>query len=180
MVKDHSDNERGNPLLPHGLLFPNISKFFFICTIPQDSTYHSLRYTSRGVLAGTRNSSMGPPNERSIRQPIAPWVNALTMELHLAPEFHIIQNSWLKLDIKVIYALICGMVMYFCQVLGERWWTIWAISHSNQCTTTGVCCPVSGIVHIKESLLLVKKRVAQPHVVAAAGLLSQYLNGSLP
>ena len=27
----------------------------------QDSTYHSLCYTSRGALAGTRNSSMGPP-----------------------------------------------------------------------------------------------------------------------
>ena len=27
----------------------------------QDSTYHGLCYTSRGVLAGTRNSSMGPP-----------------------------------------------------------------------------------------------------------------------
>ena len=27
----------------------------------QDNTYHSLCYTSRGALAGTRNSSMGPP-----------------------------------------------------------------------------------------------------------------------
>ena len=27
----------------------------------QDSTYHGLCYTSRGALAGTRNSSMGPP-----------------------------------------------------------------------------------------------------------------------
>ena len=27
----------------------------------QDSTYHSLCYTSRGALAGMRNSSMGPP-----------------------------------------------------------------------------------------------------------------------
>ena len=27
----------------------------------QDNTYHSLYYTSRGTLAGTRNSSMGPP-----------------------------------------------------------------------------------------------------------------------
>ena len=27
----------------------------------QDSTHHSLCYTSRGALAGTRNSSMGPP-----------------------------------------------------------------------------------------------------------------------
>ena len=33
----------------------------------QDSTY-----TSRGALAGTRNSSMGSPHEGSIRRPIAP------------------------------------------------------------------------------------------------------------
>ena len=51
----------------------------------QDSTYHGLCYTSRGALAGTRNSSMGPPHEGSIRRPIAPWANALTTELHLAP-----------------------------------------------------------------------------------------------
>ena len=35
MVKDHSDSERGNPLLPHGLLFPINSKGSFICIIPQ-------------------------------------------------------------------------------------------------------------------------------------------------
>ena len=35
MVKDHSDSERGNLLLPHGLLFPISSKGSFICTIPQ-------------------------------------------------------------------------------------------------------------------------------------------------
>ena len=47
----------------------------------QDSTYHGLCYTSRGALAGTRNSSMGPPHEGSIRRPIAPRANALTTEL---------------------------------------------------------------------------------------------------
>ena len=52
----------------------------------QDNTYHGLCYTSRGALAGTRNSSMGPPNEGSIRRPIVPLVNALTTELHLAPK----------------------------------------------------------------------------------------------
>ena len=51
----------------------------------QNCTYHGLCYTSRGALAGTRNSSMGPPHEGSIRRPIAPWANALTTELHLAP-----------------------------------------------------------------------------------------------
>ena len=38
----------------------------------QDNTYHSLCYTSRGALAGTRNSSMGPLHEGSIRRPTAP------------------------------------------------------------------------------------------------------------
>ena len=45
----------------------------------QDNTYHGLCYTSRGALAGTRNSSMGPPYEGSIRRPIAPWANALPL-----------------------------------------------------------------------------------------------------
>ena len=47
----------------------------------QDSTYHGLCYTSRGGLAGTRNSSMGPPHEGSIRQPIT----RSTSELRPAP-----------------------------------------------------------------------------------------------
>ena len=45
----------------------------------QDNTYHGLCYTSRGALAGTRNSSMGPPNEGSIRLPITPRANALPL-----------------------------------------------------------------------------------------------------
>ena len=35
MVTDHSDSEKGNPLLPHRLLLSINSKVFFICTIPQ-------------------------------------------------------------------------------------------------------------------------------------------------
>ena len=35
MVKDHSDSEKGNLLLPHRLLFTINSKGSFICTIPQ-------------------------------------------------------------------------------------------------------------------------------------------------
>ena len=45
----------------------------------QDNTYHGLCYTSRGALAETRNSSMGPPHEGSIQWPIAPWANALPL-----------------------------------------------------------------------------------------------------
>ena len=35
----------------------------------QDNTYHGLCYTSHGAVAGTRNSSMGPLHEGSIRRP---------------------------------------------------------------------------------------------------------------
>ena len=38
----------------------------------------------------------------------------------------------------------------------------------------GMCYPVRGMVHIKEPLLLIGKRVAH---VAAAGFLSRYQNG---
>ena len=88
----------------------------------QDSTYHRLCYTNRRALAGTRNSSMGPPHEGSIRRPIAPWANALTTELSLKwtqkqfspfPDilkklFHICQNKF-----SAYYGcqlLVCGRV----------------------------------------------------------------------
>ena len=45
---------------------------FYAPSHRQDNTYHSLCYTSRGALAGTRNSSMGPPHEGSIRRPTTP------------------------------------------------------------------------------------------------------------
>ena len=54
----------------------------------QDSTYHGLCYTSRGSLAGTRNSSMGPPHEGSIRRPIAPWANALPLSYVPLPRYN--------------------------------------------------------------------------------------------
>ena len=79
MVKDHSDSEKGNPLPPHRLLFTINSKgSLYAPSHRQDITYHSLCYTSRGALAGTRNSSMGH-HEGSIRRPIAPRrYNSLT------------------------------------------------------------------------------------------------------
>ena len=52
----------------------------------QDNTYHGLCYTSCGALAGTRNSSMGPPHEGSIRRPIAPWANVLPLSYVPLPE----------------------------------------------------------------------------------------------
>ena len=88
MVKNHSDSEIGNLLPPHGLLI-RLAEWVLLYAPShrQDSTYHSLCYTSREALAGTRNTSMGSIHERSIRRPIAPWANALTKELYLAPVY---------------------------------------------------------------------------------------------
>ena len=67
----------------------------------QESTYHGLCYTSCGALAGTRNSSMGPPHEGSIQRPIAPWANAL----------------WTSIDTKVFFLLkLLPLGTLFCWV----------------------------------------------------------------
>ena len=59
----------------------------------QDSTYHGLWYTSCGALAGTRNSSMGPPHEGSIRRPIAQWANSLPLSYVPLPNWRQIEGD---------------------------------------------------------------------------------------
>ena len=62
MVEDHSDSERGNPLPPHGLLFPINSKgFLYAQSHRQDSTYTAFDTPVVEHWPGTRNSSIGPP-----------------------------------------------------------------------------------------------------------------------
>ena len=62
MVKDHSDSERGNPLLPHGLLFPISSKGSFICIIPQTGLHIPQPLLYQLWSTGwNENNSMGPP-----------------------------------------------------------------------------------------------------------------------
>ena len=80
MVKDHSDSEKGNRCRIIGYSFRLTARvLLYAPSHRQDNTYHGLCYTSRGALAGTRNSSMGPPHEGSIRLPIALWANALPL-----------------------------------------------------------------------------------------------------
>ena len=43
VVTDLNDSERGNPLPPHGLLFPISSKFFYIHH-PTDRIYHTTAF----------------------------------------------------------------------------------------------------------------------------------------
>ena len=46
MIKDHTGSERGNPLPPHGLLFPTNSKGSFILHHPTDKIAHSTAFVT--------------------------------------------------------------------------------------------------------------------------------------
>ena len=102
MIKDHSDSEKGNTfrLTATVLLYAPSHR--------QDCTYYGHCYTSCGALTGTRNSSMSPPHEGSIRRPIAPWANALTTELRdtqmwvIQTRFDIICNKQQKVNISTV------------------------------------------------------------------------------
>ena len=61
MVKDHSDSEREETRLRHmGYSFLLAARvLLYASSHRQDNTYHGLSYTSRGALAGTRNSLDG-------------------------------------------------------------------------------------------------------------------------
>ena len=81
MVKDHSDGREETCCRHIGYSFRLAARvLLYASSHRHDNTYHGICYTSRGALAGTRNNSMGPPHEGSIRR-----ANALTTELHLAP-----------------------------------------------------------------------------------------------
>ena len=54
----------------------------------QDNTYHGLCYTSRGALAGTRNSSMGPPPWRFDPTTHRTMSERSTSELRPAPHWN--------------------------------------------------------------------------------------------
>ena len=50
IVTDHSDSDKGNPLLPYRLLLSINSKvLLYAPSHKQDNTYHGLCYTSHGV-----------------------------------------------------------------------------------------------------------------------------------
>ena len=76
MVKDYSDSEREREetRCRHiGYSFRLAARvLLYAPSHKQDNTHPRLCYASRGALAGTRNISMGPPHEGSIRRPITP------------------------------------------------------------------------------------------------------------
>ena len=114
MVKDHSDSEIGNLLLPHVLLFLSSRKILLYTPFHrQDSTYHSLCYTIRGHWL-ERDIVQCVHHEGSIWWSIAPWANVLTTELHLAPHlldvsFQTVLHNWSIKGCGMFYP-VCVMV----------------------------------------------------------------------
>ena len=64
MVMDHSDSEKGNPLPPHGLLFPKYKQGFFYMQHPTDRISHSTAFVT-------------PVVEHWLERKIAQWVNSV-------------------------------------------------------------------------------------------------------
>ena len=92
----------------------------------QDSTHHSLCYTSRGALAGMRNSSMSPPHEGSIRRPIAPWANALTTELQGINKDIYVTIYTLQIGHKEKPNVILGPTHFFSRIILQQCrWNTW-------------------------------------------------------
>ena len=78
MVKDHSDNEKGNPLPPHRLLFTINSKGSFICTIP-DRIAHTTAFVT-------------PVVEHWLEREIAQWVHPMK-DRYNDPSHHVTMSK---------------------------------------------------------------------------------------
>ena len=73
MVKDHSDSERGNPLLPHGLLFPINSKGPFYMHHHTNRIAHTMAFVTPAVEHWLElEIAQWVHNEGLIRRPITP------------------------------------------------------------------------------------------------------------
>ena len=113
----------------------------------QDSTYHGLCYTSRGALAGMRNSSMGPP----------PWrIDPMTHRTMSKRSYHgATSRSW--------YTYHAAAIIVFTN---PHCWSTGFLFHDhtfqpvlqNWCNNShGTYYPVCVMMHIKEPLLLLGK-----------------------
>ena len=99
----------------------------------QDNTYHGLCYTSHGALAGTRNSSMGLPDEGLIRWPIH-------YERTLLPRSYISLPPAKEFD------------LFLCDYFSFQ-----PVLHDWCNKGCGMCYPVCGMMQLKEPLLIIGK-----------------------
>ena len=123
MVKDHSDSERGNLLLLHGLVFLISSKGSFICIIPQ------ITHTTAFVTPVMEHWL-----EREIAQLVHPMKDRSDNPSHhertLLPQSYI---SLLSSKESFIFTITQDSTYHSLCYTGHC-----AISYSSQCSTTGV------------------------------------------
>ena len=129
MVKDHSDSERGNLLLPHGLFFSISSKGSFLCIIP-DRITHTTAFVTPVVEHWLEwEIAQWVHHEGLIWRPIAPWANTLTTELHLAPALdgsqYLVVNpvTTSKYWNKLVLGNLVTRLLHANKVQNYRFWT---------------------------------------------------------
>ena len=117
MVKDHSDSERGNPLLPHGLPLP-ISSTVHLTT---DRIIHTTAFVTVVV-------------EHWLEREIAQWVNPMKdrsddpphHERTLLPRSHISLTCVCQGMYKCVCVCVCVclcMCKYTFMCLCKQWWS---------------------------------------------------------
>ena len=95
-ISVHSDSKRENLLSPHRLLFLISSKFFYMHH-STDRITHTTTFVTPVVEHWLEwEIAQWVHHEGSIRRPIAPWENALTMTVSLDASYSIFILSWLK------------------------------------------------------------------------------------
>ena len=117
----------------------------------QDTTYHGLCYTSRGALAGTRNSSMGSPHEGSIR---------LYTKKRCQKNCPVILTNRgagrsSEVERSLMVRSVVGSILHGVDPLS--YFSFQPVLHDWCNKGRGMCYPVCGMVHIKEPLLLIDK-----------------------
>ena len=120
MVKDHSDSEIGNPLPPHGLLFPISSKGYFICIIPQKG-YNIPRSTGWNEKKLNRSTMKDRSDDPSHHERMLLPRNYISLP---------VQSRMSYFSFQPVINICCGK-------------------------RRGMCYPVCGMVHVKDSLLLI-------------------------
>ena len=126
----------------------------------QDSTYHSLCYTSRGTLAGMQKRLMGPS------WGIDPTTHCTMRErsYHGATSRSYINTFYLRLygvtiSIEKKFKLFwkCNLKSAALQKYIYIYFSFQPVLHDWYNKGRGMCYPVCGMVHIKEPLLLIDK-----------------------
>ena len=129
MVKDHSDNERGNPLLTLYGLFSISSKGSFICTA--FVTPIAVHWLERKIVQCVHH-------EGWIWWPIAPWA---LLQSYI--------SLWTHISKTITHTHHPTHPNFTFQPVLHNWC-------NKGC---GMCYPVCGMMHIKEPLLLIRKNI---------------------